>query len=82
MFGLLKGIIKNRLPRWLSDKESTCQCRRHKRPRVQSLGLEDLLEKEMTTHSSIFVWKNPWTEESGRLQSMRSQRDRHYLVTE
>ena len=49
---------------------------------VQSLGLEDLLEKEMTTHSSIFVWKNPCTEESGRLQSMRSQRDRHYLVTE
>jgi len=41
---------------------------------VQSLGQEDLLEKEMATHSSILAWKIPWTEESGRLQSMRSQR--------
>ena len=38
--------------------------------RVQSLGLEDLLEKEMATHSSILAWKIPWTEEPGRLQSM------------
>ena len=35
--------------------------------RVQSLGGEDLLEKEMATHSSILAWKIPWTEESGRL---------------
>ena len=35
---------------------------------VQSLGWEDLLKKEMTTHSSILVWKIPWMEESGRLQ--------------
>ena len=35
--------------------------------RVQSLGWEDLLEKEMETHSSIFAWKIPWTEEPGRL---------------
>ena len=41
---------------------------------VQYLGQEDLLEKEMATHSSILAWKIPWTEESGRLQSMRSQR--------
>ena len=41
---------------------------------VQSLGQEDLLEKEMATHSSILAWKIPWTEEPGRLQSMRSQR--------
>ena len=34
---------------------------------VQSLGQEDLLEKEMATHSSILVWKIPWTEEPGRL---------------
>ena len=40
---------------------------------VQSLGNEDALEKEMATHSSILVWKTPWTEEPGRLQSMRSQ---------
>ena len=38
------------------------------------LGQEDPLEKEMATHSRILAWKIPWTEESGRLQSMRSQR--------
>ena len=37
---------------------------------LQSLGLEDLLEKEMATHSSILAWAIPWTEESGGLQSM------------
>ena len=37
---------------------------------VQSLGWEDLLEKEMATHSSIFAWKIPWIVELGRLQSM------------
>jgi len=41
---------------------------------VQSLGQEDLLEKEMATHSSTFAWKIPWTEEPGKLQSMGSQR--------
>ena len=42
--------------------------------RVQSLGREDPLEKEMATHSSILAWKIPWMEESGRLQSMGWQR--------
>ena len=37
---------------------------------VQSLGQEDLLEKEMATHSSILAWEIPWTEEPGGLQSM------------
>ena len=37
---------------------------------VRSLGWEDPLEKEMATHSSILAWRIPWTEESGRLQSM------------
>ena len=37
--------------------------------RVQSLGWEDSLEKEMATHSSILAWKTPWTEEPGRLYS-------------
>ena len=41
---------------------------------VRSLGWEDLLEKEMATHSSILAWKIPWTEEPGGLQSMGSQR--------
>ena len=35
------------------------------------------MEKEMTTHSSILVWKIPWTEEPGRLQSMGFQRGRY-----
>ena len=42
--------------------------------RVGSLGREDPLEKEMAPHSSTIVWKIPWTEEPGRLQSMGSQR--------
>ena len=37
---------------------------------VQSLGGEDPLEESMTTHSSILIWRIPWTEESGGLQSM------------
>ena len=44
---------------------------------VRSLGQEDLLEKEMAAHSSILAWRTPWTEEPGRLQSMRSQRVGH-----
>ena len=44
---------------------------------VQSLGWEDILEKEVATHSSILAWKIPWTEEPGRLQSMGSQRVGH-----
>ena len=39
-------------------------------PWVRSLGWEDPLEKEMTTHSSILAWRIPWSEEPGRLQSM------------
>ena len=41
--------------------------------RVQSLGWEDPLEKEMAIHSSTIAWKIPWTEEPGRLQSMGLQ---------
>ena len=37
--------------------------------RVQSLGQEDPLEKEMATHSSILAWETPWTEEPGGLRS-------------
>ena len=44
---------------------------------VRSLGQEDLLEKEMVTHSSILAWKIPWTEELGWLLSMGSQRVGH-----
>ena len=41
---------------------------------VQSWGQNDLLEKEMETHSNILTWRIPWTEEPGKLQSMGSQR--------
>ena len=41
---------------------------------VRSPGQEVPLEKEMATHSSVLAWKIPWTEESGKLQSMGLQR--------
>ena len=44
---------------------------------VRSLGWEDPLEKEMTTHSSILAWRIPCMEKPGRLQSMGSQRVGH-----
>ena len=44
---------------------------------ILSLGWEDPLEKEMATHSSTLASKIPWTEESGRLESMGSQRVGH-----
>ena len=46
---------------------------------VLSLGWEDPLEKELATHFSILAWKIPWTEESGGLQAMGSQRVRQDL---
>ena len=58
------------LPRWLRGKESACQAGEW----VQSLGWEDLPEKETATHCSTLAWKILWTEEPGGLQSMGSQR--------
>ena len=49
--------------------------------RIQSLGWEEPLEEEMTTHSSILAWKIPWMEEPGRLQSMGLQKVGHDWVT-
>ena len=49
--------------------------------RVQSLDLEDPLEKETAIHSSTIAWKIPWTEEPGRLQTMGSQRVGHDWAT-
>ena len=45
-----------------------------KERQVQSLGWEDLLEKEMATHPNILAWAIPWTEEPSGLQSMGSQK--------
>ena len=64
-------------PGGTSGKEPTCQCRRPKGHRVQSLGQEDPLEEGMATHSSILAWIIPWTEEPGGLQSIGSQRVGH-----
>ena len=47
---------------------------------VQSLVWDDPLEKGMATHSSILAWRIPWTEETGGLQSLGSQRDGHDWV--
>ena len=44
---------------------------------VRFLGQEDPLKKKTATHASILAWRIPWTEESGRLQSMGSQRIEH-----
>ena len=55
-------------------KNLPCQCRR-------SLAQEDPLEEGMATHSSILVWKIPWTEEPGGLQSTGWQREGHDWVT-
>ena len=47
--------------------------------RVQSLGREDPLEKEMAIHSSILAWEVPWTEEPGGLHSTGSQKSQTRL---
>ena len=44
---------------------------------VRSLGQGDPLEKAVVTHSSVLVWRIPWTEDPGGLQSVGSQRVRH-----
>ena len=49
---------------------------------VPSLGQEDPLEEEMATHSSFLTWEISWTEGSGGLQSMGSQRVRPNLAIE
>ena len=66
------------LPWWLSDIESSYQCRRHG---SRSLSQEDLLEKEVATHSSILAWEIPWTEEPGGLQSIGLQKSWTQLST-
>ena len=48
---------------------------------IRSLGLEDLLEKEMATHSSILAWKIPWTKEPGRLDSLWGPKGLDMTVT-
>ena len=70
-FGFNLQFPSDGLPWWLSGKESTWNAG----------GMEDPLEKEVTSHSSIVIWEIPWTEEPGGLQSMGSQRVGHSLAT-
>ena len=56
------------LPWWLSQLVNSLPVMQE--TRIQSLGREDPLKKEMATHSNIFAWESPWTEEPGGLQSM------------
>ena len=60
------------LPRWHSGKESSCQCRRHKRCTFD-LWVRKISWKELATHSSVLAWRISWTEKTGGLQSMGSQ---------
>ena len=63
-FATPRTIVTRLLCPWGSpDKNTGVNCRE---TQVQSLGREDLLEKEMATHSSILAWKNPMDEEPGR----------------
>ena len=84
------GIFRARVLEWvdISFSWATSRCRNRtqisptlqadalpsEQPRVQPLGWEDPLEKEMATHSSTLAWRTPWTEEPGGLQSMELQR--------
>ena len=61
------------LPSAASSKESTCQCRRHKRNGLD-LSWEDPVEEGMATHSIFLAWRIPWTENPGGLQSIYLQR--------
>ena len=69
------------LPRWRSDKEPSCSCRRCKRHGFHPWVGKIPLEKGMTTPSSILAWRIPWTEEPGGLRSLGLRRVRHNLVT-
>ena len=72
--GCLTGskLKSNEFPRWLTVKESSCQCRRLRRC-VFYLDHEDTLEKERATaNSSTLAWRMPPTEKPGGLPSMGS----------
>ena len=59
------------LPRWSVVKNSPAM----QEMQVQFLGWKDPVEKEMATHSSIFAWAIPWTEEPGRLHAVTKESD-------
>ena len=67
-----RELAFNTFPQWLSSKATACNAE-YTGDTGSILGREGPLEEEMATHSSILAWEIPWTEEPGRLQSMRSQ---------
>ena len=71
---MFHGLVHDlsRLPWWLSGKSPA-----NAGDVVLIPGLEDPLEEEIETHSSLLAGRMPWTEEPGGLQSMRLQRVRH-----
>ena len=77
IFSLFTELTRPRgLPLWLNGKGSASMWETW----VLPLGQEDSLEKGMATHSSILVWRIPWIEEPGGLQSTRSQRVVHIFT--
>ena len=70
----LYHIFSYTIPGSSDDKESACNAGDPGSIPSQ----EDPLDKGMATHSSILSWRIPWTEESGVIQSMGSQRVRHH----
>ena len=78
--GVLGATVLDRgFPGGSDGKESACNAG----DRVRSLNWEDPLEKGLATHSSILVWRIPWTEGPSRLQSsMGSERIRHNWMTD
>ena len=74
----ISNVPKLGLPRWLSGKRIRLPVK--EMTQVQSLGGIDPLENKMATHSRILAWKTAWSEESGRLQSIGSQRVRRDWV--
>ena len=69
----MSGKRRGWLPRWLSAR-LCLPMQEMQEMQIRSLGREDPLKEEMATHSSFLAWEIPWTEESGGLQSMGSQR--------
>ena len=58
------------MAQWVKNPPETQETQEEQ---IQSLSWEDPLEESMATHSSVLVWRMPWTEEPGRLQSKGSQ---------
>ena len=75
--GLGTNVVPVGLPRWNQWQRTHLLVEETKETWVRSLGWEDPLEERMATHSRIFVWRIPWTEEPGGLQSLGSQRVGH-----